>query len=65
MAKIAYYPGNVARAGASEIEDTIQPLCKALTFNSLKFHGPAATVATSSSKQHPLQDALVAGICPR
>ena len=30
MAKIAYYPGNVARAGASEVEDCIQPLCKAL-----------------------------------
>ena len=30
MAKIAYYPGNVARAGAYEVEDCIQPLCKAL-----------------------------------
>jgi hypothetical protein len=30
MAKITYYPGNVARAGASEIEDMIQPLCRAL-----------------------------------
>ena len=30
MPKVAYYPGNVARAGASEIEDCIQPLCRAL-----------------------------------
>ena len=30
MAKVAYYPGNVARAGAAEVEDCIQPLCRAL-----------------------------------
>jgi heterodisulfide reductase subunit B len=30
MAKIAYYPGNVARAASMEVEDCIQPLCKSL-----------------------------------
>ena len=28
--KIAYYPGNTARAASSEVEDCIQPLCKTL-----------------------------------
>ena len=30
MAKIAYYPGNTARAASMEVEDCIIPLCKTL-----------------------------------
>lgn len=30
MVKIAYYPGNTARAASMEVEDCIQPLCKTL-----------------------------------
>lgn len=30
MVKYSYYPGNVARQSSSEVEDTIQPLCRSL-----------------------------------
>ena len=61
MPKIAYYPGNVARAASMEVEDCIQPLCKTLGIELIEL--PQATsdggniIKQASSK---LQHALVA-----
>ena len=61
MPKIAYYPGNVARAASMEVEDCIQPLCKSLGIDLIEI--PKATsdggniIKQSSPK---LQHALVA-----
>ena len=61
MPKIAYYPGNVARAASMEVEDCIQPLCKTLGIDLIEL--PEATsdggniIKQASSK---LQHALVA-----
>mgnify|MGYP001169483598 FL=1 len=61
MPKIAYYPGNVARAASMEVEDCIQPLCKTLGIELIEL--PEATsdggniIKQASSK---LQHALVA-----
>ena len=41
MPKIAYYPGNVARAASMEVEDCIQPLCKTLGIDLIEL--PEAT----------------------
>ena len=61
MAKIAYYPGNVARAGASEIEDTIQPLCKALNIQLVEIPRASSDGGNVIKQATPkLQDALVA-----
>ena len=60
MPKIAYYPGNVARAASMEVEDCIQPLCKTLGIELVEL--PDATsdggniIKQASSK---LQHALV------
>ena len=60
MPKIAYYPGNVARAASMEVEDCIQPLCKTLGIELIEL--PEATsdggniIKQASSK---LQHALV------
>ena len=61
MAKIAYYPGNVARAGAYEVEDCIQPLCKIMGINLVelpKASSDGGNIIRQSSQK--LQDALVA-----
>ena len=61
MPKIAYYPGNVARAASMEVEDCIQPLCKTLGIDLIEL--PEATsdggniIKQASTK---LQHALVA-----
>ena len=61
MPKIAYYPGNVARAASMEVEDCIQPLCKTLGIDLIEL--PEATsdggniINQASTK---LQHALVA-----
>ena len=61
MPKIAYYPGNAARAASMEVEDCIQPLCKTLGIELIEL--PDATsdggniIKQASSK---LQHALVA-----
>ena len=61
MAKIAYYPGNVARAGASEVEDTIQPLCQALNIELVELPRASSDGGNVIKQATPkLQDALVA-----
>ena len=39
MVKYSYYPGNVARQSSYEVEDTIQPLCKALGIDLIEMVG--------------------------
>tara|TARA_B100000886_G_scaffold166736_1_gene113948 strand:+ start:361 stop:1218 length:858 start_codon:yes stop_codon:yes gene_type:complete len=39
MVKYSYYPGNVARQSSFEVEDTIQPLCKALGIELIEMVG--------------------------
>ena len=39
LVKYSYFPGNVARQSSSEIEDTIQPLCKTLGIELLEIVG--------------------------
>jgi len=61
MAKLAYYPGNVARAGASEVEDCIQPLCKILGIDLVelpKSSSDGGNIIRQTSQK--LQDSLVA-----
>ena len=60
MPKIAYYPGNVARAASMEVEDCIQPLCKSLGIDLIEI--PKATSDRNIIKQSStkLQHALVA-----
>ena len=61
MPKVAYYPGNVARAGASEIEDCIQPLCKALNIQLVELPRASSDGGNVIKQATPkLQDALVA-----
>ena len=61
MAKIAYYPGNVARAGAYEVEDCIQPLCKALNIELVELPRASSDGGNVIKQATPkLQDALVA-----
>ena len=61
MAKITYYPGNVARAGASEIEDMIQPLCRALNIQLVELPRSSSDGGNIIKQATPkLQDALVA-----
>ena len=61
MAKIAYYPGNVARAGAAEVEDCIQPLCKALNIQLVELPRASSDGGNVIKQATPkLQDALVA-----
>ena len=61
MPKIAYYPGNVARAGASEVEDCIQPLCKALKIELVEIPRASSDGGNVIKQATPkLQDALVA-----
>ena len=61
MAKIAYYPGNVARAGAYEVEDCIQPLCKALNIQLVELPKASSDGGNVIKQATPkLQDALVA-----
>ncbi|MBL6743668.1 MAG: hypothetical protein ISP83_04740 [Candidatus Poseidonia sp.] len=61
MAKIAYYPGNVARAGASEVEDCIQPLCRALNIQLVEIPRSSSDGGNVIKQATPkLQDALVA-----
>ena len=61
MAKIAYYPGNVARAGAYEVEDCIQPLCKSLNIELVEIPRASSDGGNVIKQANPkLQDALVA-----
>ena len=61
MAKMAYYPGNVARAGALEVEDTIQPMCKALNIELVELPRASSDGGNVIKQATPkLQDALVA-----
>lgn len=61
MAKMAYYPGNVARAGASEVEDTIQPMCRALNIQLIELPRASSDGGNVIKQATPkLQDALVA-----
>ena len=39
MVKYSYFPGNVARQSSSEVEDTIQPLCKTLGIELIEIVG--------------------------
>ena len=61
MPKIAYYPGNVARAASMEVEDCIQPLCKTLGIELIELPGATSDggniIKQASTK---LQHALVA-----
>jgi len=61
MAKMAYYPGNVARAGAFEVEDTIQPMCRALNIQLIELPRASSDGGNVIKQATPkLQDALVA-----
>jgi succinate dehydrogenase / fumarate reductase cytochrome b subunit len=61
MAKIAYYPGNVARAASMEVEDCIQPLCKSLGIELIELPKASSDGGNIIRQASPkLQHALVA-----
>jgi|TARA_A100001388_G_C28774108_1_gene505970 succinate dehydrogenase / fumarate reductase cytochrome b subunit len=61
VAKIAYYPGNVARAASMEVEDCIQPLCKSLGIELIEIPKASSDGGNIISQASPkLQHALVA-----
>ena len=59
--KIAYYPGNAARAASSEVEDCIQPLCKTLDIKLIELPRASSDGGNIIKQSSPkLQHALVA-----
>ena len=61
MAKIAYYPGNVARAASMEVEDCIQPLCSTLGIELIELPKASSDGGNIIRQASPkLQHALVA-----
>ena len=59
--KIAYYPGNTARAASSEVEDCIQPLCKTLGIQLIELPKASSDGGNIIKQSSPkLQHALVA-----
>ena len=59
--KIAYYPGNTARAASSEVEDCIQPLCKTLGIQLIEIPKASSDGGNIIKQSSPkLQHALVA-----
>ncbi|MBJ23737.1 MAG: hypothetical protein CMB64_03620 [Euryarchaeota archaeon] len=61
MVKLAYYPGNVARAASIEVEDCIQPLCSSLGIELIEIPKATSDGGNIISQASPLlQHALVA-----
>lgn len=61
MAKIAYYPGNTARAASMEVEDCIIPLCKTLGIELIEIPKSSSDGGNIISQASPkLQHSLVA-----
>jgi|TARA_B110000467_G_scaffold105575_1_gene95972 heterodisulfide reductase subunit B len=59
--KIAYYPGNAARAASYEVEDCIQPLCKTLGIQLIELPKASSDGGNIIKQSSPkLQHALVA-----
>ncbi|RJU93692.1 MAG: hypothetical protein DWC08_03190 [Candidatus Poseidoniales archaeon] len=59
--KMAYYPGNAARAASSEVEDCIQPLCKTLDIQLFELPRASSDGGNIIKQSSPkLQHALVA-----
>tara|TARA_B100000459_G_scaffold81280_1_gene45394 strand:- start:5247 stop:6107 length:861 start_codon:yes stop_codon:yes gene_type:complete len=59
--KMAYYPGNAARAASSEVEDCIQPLCKTLDIQLIELPRASSDGGNIIKQSSPkLQHALVA-----
>ena len=59
--KIAYYPGNTARAASSEVEDCIQPLCKTLGIQLIEIPKASSDGGNIIKQSSPkLQHSLVA-----
>ncbi|MDE0857557.1 MAG: CoB--CoM heterodisulfide reductase iron-sulfur subunit B family protein [Candidatus Poseidoniaceae archaeon] len=59
--KIAYYPGNTARAASSEVEDCLQPLCKTLGIQLIEIPKASSDGGNIIKQSSPkLQHALVA-----
>ena len=61
MAKVAYYPGNTARAASMEVEDCIVPLCKTLGIELVEIPKASSDGGNVISQASPkLQHSLVA-----